>query len=100
MISLRAFAFAAGSLIALSARAQDLLDNSGFDFSTSGGETSVGSIWSDLEDHHGDPTSTGFGSVQISTSTNDFAQQCAQVGQGAIYIVDAWVTKNPAPQFS
>ncbi len=83
----------------LSLSAQNLLNNPGFDTGTQGWATSQYTDWSNTQDHDGDGFGTG-GSVHMSSTSQEYAQQCVTVLPDRRYVLDLWIQKDPNPLFA
>jgi hypothetical protein len=81
------------------ANAQNFVQNPNFDADLSSWETTIGTSWSSAHDHSDLQSGTG-GSLQISTTTSDSAKQCIAAQSNATYVFDAWIRKDPNPQFA
>ncbi|HEX3895279.1 MAG TPA: hypothetical protein VHW73_03630 [Rudaea sp.] len=87
-------------LAPLSLPAQNVLKNSSFNTDAIGWATSQNTIWETAEDHHGNADDPAGGSLRISTSVVDFAEQCVTVSPLKEYVIDAWIETDPNPQFA
>jgi hypothetical protein len=87
-------------LVPLSLSAQNLLKNSSFNTDAIGWATSQNTIWENAEDHHGNADDPPGGSLRISTTDVDFAEQCVTVLPLTEYVIDAWIEKDPNSIFA
>ena len=93
------FGLSASIALLCTAHAQNLVQNPNFDSDMSAWTTTIGNNWSNAHDHSDFQNGTG-GSLQISTSTSDFALQCIPINSNTPYVADVWIRKDPNPQFA
>jgi hypothetical protein len=79
------------------ATAQNMIKNGSFDADATPWTLSEFGSWSNMENRSGDQS--GSGSLQISSSTLDSAEQCVAVMPGDTYVFSAWIKKDPLRQF-
>ena len=87
-------------LVPLSLSAQNLLKNSSFNTDAIGWAPSQYTIGENAEDHHGNADDPPGGSLRISTTDVDFAEQCVTVSPLTEYVIDAWIEKDPNSIFA